>query len=135
MKKLLNKDGSCSHIIYDSKSQKERRIDFFKSSYCLQCASIKFEKGDQVNPHLHLQSESENYLHLHPHEIWIALFGEAKINLYADDELQEEIIFSLGQILITFPGGGHSLVVKSENFRMFELKNTPYFPGASRKII
>ncbi len=134
MKKVFNSNGSYSHIIYDSNTQQEKRIDFFESSYSLQCASIKFKKGDYVNPHLHLKGEDSKFIHTHPHEIWVGLSGEAKINLYEGDQFKEQIIFSSGQILITFPGGGHSLEVESENFIMFEIKNTPYFPEASRKI-
>ena len=134
MKRIHHKDGRLSHLIFNPEEQTEQRRDFFGENYPIQVSSINLSKDHKVLAHNHCDNKEKNSIIFSPHEIWVIVEGVAKVEIYSEKKFIENIELSKGMIFITFPDGGHSLEVKSDNFKMLEIKNTPFYPSLTEKF-
>ena len=133
MKYYYHNEKSPSHLIFNVDDLHSKRIDFFEPDYQFQLSTIKLQKDDIVKPHKHLLNKKSNF-EASTHEAWYIIKGMAKVELFSGNNLVDTITLKSGSLLITFPNGGHSIKVESEDFIFLEFKNTPFYPELMKKI-
>ena len=132
MKYYYHSDKSPSHIIYDIDDLVTKRHDFFESDYQFQLSTIKLQKDEIVKPHKHLSKNID--FKASTHEVWYIIKGTAEVELFSKNKIIDTINLRSGFILITFPNGGHSIKVKSQDLILLEFKNTPFYPELEKKF-
>ena len=133
MKYYYHSENNPSHLTYNIDDLVTKRYDFFEPNHQFQLSTIKLQKNDKVNPHQHLPNK-KSYIEASTHEIWYVIKGIAKVELFSENKIIDTIDLKSGSLLITFPNGGHSIKVKSQDFIFLEFKNTPFYPDLVKKI-
>ena len=133
MKNYFHPDNSPSHILFNLNNLDKRRIDIFEPDYLFQLSAINLKKDEEVRAHIHLKNESPK-VDLVTHEVWYLVRGEAIVELYSGNAIIDKITLESGSLLVTFPNGGHSIKVRSDDLIFLEFKNTPFFPDLIKKI-
>ena len=99
------------------------RVDLTPSDALLQISAINFTKSQQVKNHRHLPLHRET---VGTSEIWLVTKGKFLATVFdTDDSKLGEFTVGTGELVVFF-GGGHSLIAKSNNARILEIKNGPY---------
>ena len=127
--------SSVSHTLINTRSCVEsRRHDFFPESNPIQLSSIRLSPEDYVKPHQHMSILNHPDSKLINFEAWIVIEGSCNVDLYYSEKLIDRVTLVDGDILITYPNGGHSLKPTTDPFRMLELKNSNYIPQLTQRI-
>lgn len=127
MKKIFSKiNNELLHIVYDTNTIEEDRIDLITSENFLQCALVKNSKvGHKYRPHSHNINKVE-YKNIQTQESWFVLRGSIKVFHYdVDGKLLNTEILSKGDLNITLKGA-HTLEILEKNTIIMEHKNGPY---------
>ena len=99
------------------------RIDLTKSDALLQVSTVNFIKFQEVKKHKHLPLHRET---VGTSEIWLVIKGTFLVTVFdTDDSKLGEFIIGMGELVVFFDGG-HSLIAKSNNAQILEIKNGPY---------
>lgn len=91
----------------------------------LQLASLQFNSGETIRPHMHIWRDSL-YNKIIAQESWIVIKGSAKVSFYDIDKklLATDILYK-GDCSMTFEGG-HSYEILENNTLVYEFKTGPY---------
>lgn len=112
----------------------ERRHDYFNSDHPIQLSSISLSSGEFVAPHVHQDATHDQSIEQIPFEAWIVVEGSCQVVLYSDAIELDTVHLTCGDMLLTYPGGGHSLKVTSSTCRFVELKNSNYLPTLTKPL-
>ena len=99
------------------------RVDLTQSDALLQISAINFTKYQEAKSHKHLPLLRET---VGTSEIWLVTKGKFLATVFdTDDSKLGEFVIGMGELVVFF-SGGHSLIAKSSNARILEIKNGPY---------
>jgi len=126
--------GEVTHrFISDTLSSDHgKRYNLTDADDSVQLAVIHLSAKGQVDPHTHIRG-IKPITHI-PIEVWICFSGTAKVDIIQDFLTIDTILFRPMNILVTYPGGGHSITTSSSGFKFLEFKNSVYMPSLTSKL-
>lgn len=119
------------HIIHQKGDFSEPRFNLSTEEEYIQARTILFSKDEEVPAHKHLEIDKVGKL---TQEVLIIIEGELEASYYdIDNSFIKKIVLKEGDCAVTFRGG-HSFKALTNNTKLYEVKNGPYYGKEKDKV-
>ena len=119
------------HVVHKKEDFSEPRFDLSSEEEYIQARSIFFSRNEEVKAHKHLEIDKVGKL---TQEVLVIIGGELEANYYdVDNSFIKKIILKDGDCSVTFRGG-HSFKALTDNTKLYEIKNGPYYGKEKDKV-
>ncbi|MGA2130355.1 MAG: hypothetical protein ABSG05_01930 [Candidatus Pacearchaeota archaeon] len=133
MEKIFSKvnPNILLHVVHREEDFSEPRLELSPQDQYMQAVGMILNEGREVPAHKHLESDKISKI---TQEAVIVIDGLLEAEYYdLDDSLIKKIVLKKGDCSVTFRGG-HSFKSLTNNTKIYELKNGPYYGREKDKV-